>query len=186
MLEGVTALVDNSLLVQRLAEDIAPRFVMLETFREYGRERLVEHGEVAATERARAAYMLVIAEEENLEMRPVQREAWLRTCDAEHDNSRAALQWLIATGDAEWAMRLAGALFRFWEQRDHLTEGRETLASVLALPGAAAPTRLRARALYSAAVLADIQGIPTRQINSAGPPAPSIGSSPTSRAWRRR
>ena len=160
VLEGVTALVDNSLLVQRLAEDIAPRFVMLETFREYGRERLAEHGEVAATERARAAYMLVIAEEENLEMRPVQREAWLRTCDAEHDNSRAALQWLIATGDAEWAMRLAGALFRFWEQRDHLTEGRETLASVLALPGAAAPTRLRARALYSAAVLADIQADP--------------------------
>ena len=58
----------------------------------------------------------------------------------------------------EWALRLGAALFRFWEQRDHLTEGRETLTKMLALPGAAAPTRLRARALYCAAVLADIQG----------------------------
>ena len=42
------------------------------------------------------------------------------------------------------------ALFRFWEQRDHLSEGRETLARVLAMPGAGPPTRLRARALYCA------------------------------------
>ena len=90
-------------------------------------------------------------------MSPSEREAWLRTCDAEHDNFRAATRHLIASGDAEWALRLGAALFRFWEQRDHLTEGRETLARVLALPGAAPATRLRARALYGAAVLADIQ-----------------------------
>ena len=65
-------------------------------------------------------------------MSPAEREAWLRCCDAEHDNFRAAIHYLIATGDAEWALRLGGALFRFWEQRDHLTEGCETLARVLA------------------------------------------------------
>ncbi len=131
---------------------------MLETFREYGRERLLDSGEIAATERAHAAYMLVLAEEETLEMNPSQREAWLRRCDAEHDNFRAAISCLVAAGNVEWALRLGGALFRFWEQRDHLTEGRETLARVLALPGAATPTRPRARALYAATVLADIQG----------------------------
>ena len=157
ILDGVASLVDNSLLVQRVSEDGDPRFVLLETFREYGRERLLEHGEAAATERAHAAYMLVVAEEETLEMSPAEREAWLRCCDVEHDNSRAALQHLIAAGDVEWALRLGTALFRFWEQRDHLTEGRETLARVLGLPDAAAPTRLRARALYCASVLADIQ-----------------------------
>ena len=157
VLNGVASLVDNSLLVQRASEDGEPRFVMLETFREYGRERLLEHGEAAATERAHAAYMLVVAEEETLEMSPAEREAWLRCCDVEHDNFRAAIHCLIATGDAEWALRLGAALFRFWEQRDHLTEGRETLARVLGMPGAAAPTRLRARALYCASVLADIQ-----------------------------
>ena len=128
VLKGVGSLVDNSLLVQRVSDDGDPRFVMLETFREYGREQLLEHGETAATERAHAAYMLVLAEEETLEMSPAEREAWLRGCDVEHDNLRAAIHCLIATGDGEWALRLGAALFRFWEQRDHLTEGRETLA----------------------------------------------------------
>ncbi len=158
VLDGVASLVDNSLLVQRVSDDAEPRFIMLETFREYGRERLLDSGETAATGRAHAAYMLVLAEEGTLEMNPSERDAWLRCCDAEHDNFRGAIHYLITTGNAEWALRLGGALFRFWEQRDHLTEGRETLARVLAMPGAEAPTRARARALYGATVLADIQG----------------------------
>ena len=124
VLEGVTSLVENSLLVQRLADDAEPRFSMLETFREYGRNRLVESGEADATERAHAAYMLVIAEEETLGMTPAERDAWLQICDAEHDNLRVASHYLFSTGDVAWAHRLAGALFRFWEQREHLTEGR--------------------------------------------------------------
>jgi predicted ATPase/serine/threonine protein kinase len=160
VLDGIASLVDNSLLVQRASDDGVPRFLMLETFREYGRERLVEHGEASSTERAHAAYMLVIAEEETLEMNPAEREAWLRGCDVEHDNFRAAATRLVAAGDAEWALRLGAALFRFWEQRDHLTEGRETLAKILGMPGASAVPRLRARALYCAAVLADIQSDP--------------------------
>jgi predicted ATPase len=160
VLDGIAALVDNSLLVQRASDDGEPRFVMLETFREYGRERLLEYGEAADTERAHAAYMLVIAEEETLQMNPAEREVWLRGCDVEHDNFRAAATRLIAAGDVEWALRLGAALFRFWEQRDHLTEGRETLARMLGMPGATAVPRLRARALYCAAVLADIQTDP--------------------------
>jgi len=158
VLDGVTSLVDNSLLVQRASEERELRFLMLETFREYGREQLIATGETDATARAHAAYMLVVAEEEKLEMTPADRETWLRCCDVEHDNFRAASHWLVGTSDAEWALRLGAALFRFWEQRDHLTEGREMLARMLALPGAAAPTRLRARALYCASMLADIQG----------------------------
>jgi tetratricopeptide (TPR) repeat protein len=157
VLNGIASLVDNSLLVQRGSEDGEPRFVMLETFREYGRERLAEHGEASATERAHAAYMLVVAEEETFEMSPVPREAWLRCCDVEHDNFRAAIRYLMTADDVDWALRLGAALFRFWEQRDHITEGRETLVRVLGMPGAAAPSRLRARALHCASVLADIQ-----------------------------
>ena len=157
VLDGVTALVDNSLLVQRVSEEREPRFVMLETFREYGREQLIADGEDAATGRAHAAYMLVLAEEEHLDMAPDEREHWLRGCDVEHDNFRAATHWLISSGDVEWALRLGAALFRFWEQRDHLTEGRETLARMLAMPGASPRTRSRARAVYCAGVLADIQ-----------------------------
>ena len=156
--DGVAALVDNSLLVQRHSDGAEPRFMMLETFREYGRERLLESGEAEATQRAHAAYMLVIAEEETLVMSPAEREAWVRCCDDEHDNLRAAISYLIAAGNAEWALRLSGALFRFWEERDHPTEGREALTRVLSMPGADTPTRPRARALYAASVLADVVG----------------------------
>jgi tetratricopeptide (TPR) repeat protein len=155
VLEGVTSLVESSLLVQR-ADDAESRFGMLETFREYGRDALGESGETDATERAHAAYMLVLAEEETLGMNPAQRDAWLVACDAEHDNFRAAIHYLVTTGQAEWALRLAGALFRFWEQREHISEGQDTLARVLAMPQAQAPTRERARALYAAAVLSDL------------------------------
>jgi predicted ATPase len=160
VLDGVASLVDNSLLVQRLGPQAEPRFTMLETFREYGRERLVESGEAADAQRAHAAYMLVLAEEETLEMSPAERETWLRSCDADHDNFRAAIHSLVTAGNTEWALRLSGALFRFWEQRDHLAEGRETLTRVLAMPGALTPTRARARALYAASVLADTQDDP--------------------------
>jgi predicted ATPase len=167
VLDGVASLVDNSLLVQRPSVDGEPRFTMLETFREYGRERLIDSGEGPETERAHAAYMLVLAEEETLEMSPAEREAWLRYCDAEHDNFRAAIQRLVAAGHAEWALRLSGALFRFWEQRDHLTEGKDTLARVLAMPGAEGPARARARALYACSVLEDLQDdLPTAVMHS--------------------
>ena len=156
-LTGVTALADNSLLALRPSDDRQSRVVMLETIREYARERLDDSGEAFATERAHAAYALVLAEEGTAEMTPGEREAWLRSCDVEHDNLRAAVRHLVATDHAEWGLGLGSALFRFWEPREYLTEGREALAALLATPGAGAPTRARARALYHSGVLADTQ-----------------------------
>ncbi len=76
----------------------------------------------------------------------------------EHDNFRAGLEWLTETGDAEWGLRLGAALFRFWEMREYLAEGRDRLGKLLKLSGAAAPTKARARALFAAGVLAGEQG----------------------------
>jgi tetratricopeptide (TPR) repeat protein len=76
----------------------------------------------------------------------------------ERDNFRAALDWLIATGDAGWGLRLGTALFRFWETREYLAEGRDWLGKLLKLPGSAAPTNMRARALFAAGALASEQG----------------------------
>ncbi len=66
----------------------------------------------------------------------------------EHDNFRAALEWLTETGDAEWGLRLGTALFRFWEVREYLAEGRDRLAKLLKIAGAVAPSK-RERALFS-------------------------------------
>ncbi len=78
--------------------------------------------------------------------------------EIEHDNFRTALEWLTETGDAEWGLRLGVALFRFWEMREYLSEGRDRLGKLLKLAGAAAPTDARNRALFTSGILAAEQG----------------------------
>src|SRR5206468_7480337 len=75
----------------------------------------------------------------------------------EHDNLRAALQWLADGADAEPGLRLAGALWRFWDTRSHLREGRRWLEGALARAGGASP-QVRAKALNAAGNLAHEQG----------------------------
>jgi predicted ATPase len=133
--EGLSSLVDKNL-VQRVDRfEADPRFAMLETIREYGIDRLAESGEKPATERAHAAYCLVVAEEGNPELAPADRARWLSQCDVEIDNFRLALDFLFQTRDVEWGMRLCMALFRFWDMREHITEGRARLEAVLQLAG---------------------------------------------------
>jgi len=131
---------------------------MLETIREYALEKLAASGEKPLTKRAHAAYCLVLAEEEAAEPSGAEGTEWLEHFGLEHDNFRAALDWLTETGDADWGLRLGTALFRFWETREYLAEGRGRLGKLLKLAGAAAPTKARARALFAAGVLAAEQG----------------------------
>src|SRR6202165_5776621 len=100
---------------------------MLETLREYALEKLEASGEEALTKRAHAAYCLVLAEEEATEPSGAEGAEWLERFALEHDNFRAGLEWLTETGDAEWGLRLGAALFRFWEMREYLAEGRGRL-----------------------------------------------------------
>ena len=156
VLDGMASMVDKSLAQQ--VEDAAgeTRFIMLSTIREYALERLNASDDVAATRRSHAAYYLVLAEEGALEA--AAHPEWLDRFEIEHDNFRAALEHLIKTGDADWALRLGTALFHFWETREYLTEGRGRITKLLALEGAAARPKLRSRLLFCAAVLAGEQG----------------------------
>ena len=158
LLEGMASLVDKSLMQQVEQPNGESRFLMLQTIREYAREKLEASGEEASTKRAHAAYCLVLAEEEASEQSGAERAEWLERFALEHDNFRAALEWLTETGDAEWGLRLGTALFRFWETREYLAEGRDRLGKLLRIAGAASPTRSRARALFAAGVLAHEQG----------------------------
>jgi predicted ATPase len=155
LLDGMAAMVDRSLVQQVDHANGESRFMMLETIREYALEKLRASGELALTKRSHAAYCLVLSEEETTEQGSTK---WLERFGLEHDNFRAALEWLTETGDAEWGLRLGTALFRFWEIREFLAEGRDRLGRLLKLPGAASPTKLRARALFVAGVLAGAQG----------------------------
>ena len=146
LFDGLSSLVDKNLVHRADRTEAEPRFAMLETIREYAIERLTDSGEQAATQRAHAAYCLVLAEEGNPDLSPADRARWLTQCDVEIDNFRCALDWLFQTPDLDWALRLSVALFRFWDMREHLTEGRVRLETVLRLAGAG---RLKERAKVS-------------------------------------
>jgi predicted ATPase len=158
LLDGMASMVDKSLVQQVEQARGESRFIMLETIREYALEKLEANGEEALTKRAHAAYCLVLAEEEATEQSGAEAVEWLERFGFEHDNFRAALEWLTQTEDADWGLRLGTALFRFWEIRECLAEGRDRLGRLLKLTGAAVPSKLRMRALFAAGVLAGEQG----------------------------
>jgi tetratricopeptide (TPR) repeat protein len=143
--DGVSSLVDKSLLQQTGESAGDARFGMLETIREYGLERLAAAGEEEATRRAHAAYLLVFAEDGAPHMAGGAGQAlWLERFFAEHDNFRSALGWLTRTGNADWGLRLALALSHFWLEHAHPTEGRECIAGLLNLPTGTLLMKVRA------------------------------------------
>jgi len=160
ILDGIASLVDKSL-AQR-AEPAAhadndPRFLMLETIREYGLERLETAGELGATRQAHAAYCLVLAEESGSSLSATTQINWLAQCEAEHGNIRSALRYLLETRQTLWGLRLGTALLPFWEGHDR-SEGRATLTAFLDLPEAATDVSLRARALFALGAMLDQAG----------------------------
>lgn len=157
LFEGLSSLVDKNL-IQRLDRGQAEtRFAMLETIREYAVERLTDSGEQSAARRAQAAYCLVLAEEGNPDLSAADRTRWLTQCDAEIENLRFALDWLFYTKDLDWGLRLCIALFRFWDMREHLTEGRARLETILRLAGTE-HTKDRARISVFLGALSTAQG----------------------------
>ncbi len=155
--DGLSSLVDKNLIQRVDRTEPEPRFAMLETIREYAAERLADAGEQSAVRRAHAAYCLVLAEEGNPELEPPDRARWLTQCDAEIDNFRYALDWLFQTQDVDWGLRLCVALFRFWDMREHLSEGRDRLETVLRLAGSSQPKE-RARVSHFLGALTSAQG----------------------------
>ncbi len=137
-LARLDTLVDHSLVIRRPSADAAnPRFGMLETIREFGLERLAEGAEAEeATVRARhAAYFLALAQQAEPELEGENQVATLSQLEVEHPNFRAALDWSIREGQADLAVRLAGALANFWRFHNHEREGLAWLARVWAVDG---------------------------------------------------
>jgi tetratricopeptide (TPR) repeat protein len=157
LFEGLSSLMDKNLVQRVDRAEAEPRFAMLETIREYAIERLTDSGEQSTARRAHAAYCLVLAEEGNPELSPADRARWLAQCDVEIDNFRFALDWLFQTQDLDWGLGLCVALFRFWDMREHLTEGRARLETVLGLAGVE-HSKERARVSQFVGALATSQG----------------------------
>jgi predicted ATPase/transcriptional regulator with XRE-family HTH domain len=149
ILGALEALVRDGLLGRSEADGREPRLALLETIREFALEKLVESGELAAVQRAHAAYYAALVEEASLWLRTGEQLAWLARLDAERVNLRAALTW-TTTADVSLGLRLvAGA----WDYYDLRTKTNEIVESALLLIAqsdtpelAEAPERLRAMA----------------------------------------
>jgi predicted ATPase/DNA-binding CsgD family transcriptional regulator len=162
VLDGLASLLDNSLLQQVEQAGEEPRFVMLETIREYGLECLEASEETVRIRDAHADSYLVLAEEAVAQLGGAGQEQWLHRLEQEHENVRAALGWSIQRKESGRALRLAGALSRFWLIQGHFREGRTWLEQALALPAgeneSASVRHLRAKALNGASILSHYLG----------------------------
>jgi predicted ATPase/class 3 adenylate cyclase len=156
-LDGVSSLLDKSLLLREETSEEESRFVMLETIHEYAREKLHESGEAEVVSRLHAEYFLAFAEEAEPELEGPDQVSWMERLEADHDNFRAVLSWLLEVGEAGLALRTGGALWRFWKIRGHLSEGRRWLSAGLAA-GETAPAGVRARAMLVLGDLDVMQG----------------------------
>jgi predicted ATPase/class 3 adenylate cyclase len=159
-LDGISALVDKSLLRPDAAADDEPRFTMLETIREFALEQLASSGEEAVTRTAHADFFIQLAERVEPELTGPMQLKWLDRLGRDHENYRAIFAWAERTLDSERGLRLGAALWRFWVVRGHMAEGRTRLARVLSLPSDPGSASVRQKVLTGAATMAHEDGAP--------------------------
>jgi predicted ATPase/DNA-binding NarL/FixJ family response regulator len=133
-----------------------PRFWLLETIRCYASDQLERHGEMTAVRARHSSYYLSLAEHLQASLRGPGMAAALDHLALEYGNFRAVFEWATTTGDLAIGLQLAGALYRFWIARGHMTEARTWLEPALSR-GHAVDPRIRAAALNAAGVLAGMQ-----------------------------
>ena len=140
VVEGLAELVDQSLI--NLSEGaVEPRYSMLVTIRDHARGLLSE-AEAGAVAGRHAAAMEALAADAEPHLLGPDSKSWVERLAVDHDNLRAALDWLEASGRSDRALVMAARLWRFWQVRVHLQEAATRLDRLLALPGPAPGSRL--------------------------------------------
>jgi predicted ATPase/DNA-binding SARP family transcriptional activator/class 3 adenylate cyclase len=152
-LDVLDGLVEKHLLLRR-----ADRLRMLETVREYARERLNATAETEEVKRRHCRHYLAFVERAEVDLLTGREAEWLPRLDAEVDNLRAALDWSASQGNPTFALRLAGLLAKFWEIRGMSTEGLEWIRAAMEAAGEEAPIHDRARARRARVALLQSQG----------------------------
>src|SRR5205807_10257650 len=123
-LEALASLVDKNLIQVQGTDRDTVRYVLLESMREFARERLTEAGELEEAGRTHALFYLGLAERAEPELIGREQRRWFGRLEGAHENMRAALRWLRDHDGGERALRLATALGYFWEVRGYTAEGR--------------------------------------------------------------
>ncbi len=155
--EGITSLVDKSLLQRMEGGNRESRFSMLETVREFGLERLPACGELDEISRLHVAYFLAFTEQREPASMFSPPVGGLDRFAADHDNLGAACDRLCHGSTAEECLRLAAACAPYWYARGHLREGGTRLHNALAAAGST-PSAAKGQVLHWAAIFAITMG----------------------------
>jgi predicted ATPase/DNA-binding SARP family transcriptional activator len=156
VLDGLGLLLDSSLVRSERPVADEPRLGMLETIREYALERLVEREDERELRLRHARFYCGLAQRAESRLRGPDQVAWLRRLDAERENLRAALAWATDNGETELGVRTASSLWRYWQIRGGIGEGRAQLTRLLRAEGIAEP--VRSEGLAAAGRLAFMDG----------------------------
>jgi non-specific serine/threonine protein kinase len=157
VLDHLLRLVDKSMVAAEATVDGEVRYRLLEPVRQYGRECFKESGEADAVLNRHATYFFALAQKAEPELRKAQQEAWAEQLKREYENLRAALSWVIASGQEDLALQFTKALGPFWYLRGFLREGQRWLKAALANK-VAIPASIRAKGLSTSAFIAFHQG----------------------------
>lgn len=157
MLEQLASLVDKSMLQHQRRENGQPRFVMLETLREYALEQLQTDGNTDSTRRRHWTYYSKLVEAVEPGPKEPDLPAWMKLLEEEHDNLRAALKWALEQDELDVALGIAGAIWKLWQIHGHVEEGMEWMKAILDRSRGQISTP-RAKALWGAGWLGMVAG----------------------------
>lgn len=154
VLDIMTSLVDKSLVTVEEGGSTT-RYRLLESVRQYAKERLQETGEFDAWKQRHAEFVLDLASQAESLLRSPRSQAPWELLETEHDNIRSALRWALTVKESGTVAKIAGRVWRFWSSRGYFTEGRDWLSRASEHPGVEASDR--ARCLAGGAALAWMQ-----------------------------
>ena len=157
ILDLIARLVDKSLL-NYSEENGTARYDMLETIRQYAREKLIQAGEIEFSRRKHLAYYADFTAEVAPQLWQANQKAWMDQLEEEHDNLRAGLEWSLCEDCGEdllmMGMRIAAAVSYFWLVRGHWSEAWDWMKELLEAPGSAEmKNEVKTQLLYSAGFL---------------------------------
>ena len=145
ILDGLMALVDQSLLKVEETGDGEPRFRLLDTIRAFAAERLAADGDVDLIGTRHRDWYVALVEHAAAELSGADQRRWLDRLELEHDDIRAILDRAVAAPDPAVAIGVAFSMWRFWQKHGHLAEARRRLEAMAAAPWSHDDARLRAK-----------------------------------------
>ena len=154
----LSGLVNKNMILAQEREDGDVHFSMLETIRQFGREKLLDSGEAEYLADRHLSYFMKLAERGNIELCGPDQIIWLDRLGLMHDNMRTALAWVVESKDTEAALQFACNLEWFWLRHGDFKEGQMLFERVIALPDAKRYQDLYAQAFSDLMWLCYLQG----------------------------